>query len=72
MVQVIDPRPQPEALKEIVCKGCGARLAYTQNDVQRRDGTDYGGGPDGAEWIVCPQPQCTGNGLEHRIILRSW
>lgn len=47
------------------CQHCGAEVAYVKNEVQRRDGTDYGGGPDGCEWIVCP-------GCHNNITLRSW
>lgn len=52
-VRVTDPEPQKEALKEIVCMNCGVKLSYVRNDVKERHGIDYGGGPDGAEWINC-------------------
>lgn len=65
MVRVVDPNPQPEAVKQITCMNCGARLEYVKRDVNRYDGTDYGGGPAGREWIVCPQCADT-------VTIRSW
>lgn len=59
------------AKSRITCKsspyriGCGAIIEYTKNDVKSYSGTDYGGGSDGREWIVCPG--CGGD-----ITLRSW
>ena len=50
--------------KRTVCKGCGHEVFYTENDIQKYSGTDYGGGPDGRWWIVCP--------CGHQITLKSW
>jgi hypothetical protein len=63
VVKVISKKPV--VTKKVVCPHCGHRLSYTQNDVHRYDGTDISGGPDGQEWIVCPN-----DGKE--VILRSW
>ena len=57
-------RKVKEAVKKTICHGCGYKVEYTLNDVKRYSGTDYGGGPDGREWIVC---ECG-----HDITLRSW
>ena len=66
MARIIDPKPQPEAEKTAVCKdGCGAKIGYVKNDVMSYHGTDMSGGPDGQEWINCPQ-------CGKKIILRSW
>lgn len=54
MVRIVCREPDPQVVKRISCRGCGAQLEYVPNDVKSRHGTDYGGGPDGAEWIVCP------------------
>lgn len=62
-VRVIDISKEVE--KEVTCKGCGAILGYTPNDLKRRNGTDYGGGPDGREWI-----NCLNCGKE--VTVRSW
>jgi hypothetical protein len=64
-VKVIKVEPSKEVVKEAICKGCGATLEYVPNDVKSRHGTDYGGGPDGEEWIDCPNCQ-------QRVVLRSW
>lgn len=64
-VRIIDDTPDPEVVKRISCRNCGARLEYVPADVKRRDGTDYTGGPDGEEWVDCPKCQ-------KRAIIRSW
>jgi RNase P subunit RPR2 len=56
----------PKKMKRVVCRdGCRATIEYVPNDVKRRDGTDYGGGPDGEEWVVCPS-------CGKKAIIRSW
>lgn len=64
-VKVIDPTPDPQIVKRISCRHCGARLEYTPNDVRRRDGKDYTGGADGEEWVDCPN-------CGKKAIIRSW
>lgn len=64
-IRVVSKGPAKEIEKEIVCKNCGATLSYVPRDVKSRHGTDYGGGPDGAEWIDCPE--CNSN-----VVIRSW
>ena len=54
-VRVISKGPNPQVEKKITCPNCGATLAYVPNDVKERNGTDYGGGPDGVTWIDCPE-----------------
>lgn len=65
MVTVIKKEPDSSVLKEVICQNCGATLSYTPNEVKSRHGTDYGGGPDGAEWVDCPN--CT-----KPAVIRSW
>lgn len=65
VVRVIDVKPDPAVVKQVSCNGCGARLEYVPNDVKERHGTDYGGGPDGAEWINCAN-------CGKQVILKSW
>lgn len=48
-----------------ICKNCFHELLYTPNDVHSYNGTDISGGPDGQEWINCPN-------CKKRSILRSW
>jgi len=64
-VKIIDETPDPEVVKRISCKHCGTRLEYVPADVKRRDGTDYGGGPDGETWVDCPQ-------CGKKAIISSW
>jgi len=66
MVQIVSIEPHPTAVKEIVCRsGCGATLSYVPNEVQKYHGTDISGGPDGREWIVCPN-------CNRDVNIRSW
>ena len=65
MVKVISTDPAKSVVKEIVCRNCGATLEYVPSEVLRRDGTDYGGGPDGEEWVNCPN-------CGKKAIIRSW
>jgi hypothetical protein len=64
-VRIIDETPDPAHVRRISCKSCATRLEYVLADVQRRSGTDYSGGPEGAEYIVCPK-------CNKDVILRSW
>jgi hypothetical protein len=64
-VKIIKIDPIPEVLKQCYCRGCGATLQYTPNDVKSYHGTDIGGGPDGCEWIVCAN-------CGKDVVLRSW
>lgn len=54
-----------KAYKYITCKNCAAKLRYTPSEVKESHGTDYGGGPDGDEWIDCPR-------CGKQVIIRSW
>jgi hypothetical protein len=65
MARVIELGPNPEVEKRINCQGCGAKIGYTLNDVQKYSGTDISGGPDGREWVVCPN-------CGKDITIRSW
>lgn len=51
--------------KEATCRECGSLLSYLPADVKKYSGTDYGGDPDGREWIVCPN-------CGEDVILKSW
>ena len=44
-----------DVVKKITCRNCAAVLEYTPSDVRNLwSGTDYGGGPDGADGFNCP------------------
>jgi DNA-directed RNA polymerase subunit RPC12/RpoP len=51
--------------KRVSCKNCSAIILYVKNDVKSYSGTDYGGGPDGHEWVDCPN-------CGKKAIIRSW
>lgn len=54
------------AVKRITCRSCAAIVEYTTQEVQNFwSGTDYGGGPDGADGIICP-------GCGAQIHTRRW
>ena len=58
-------KPKPEDFKKVKCRSCKHKIAYVPNEVQRYSGRDMSGGPDGREWIVCPQ-------CGKDITLKSW
>lgn len=64
-VRVLSIEPPPEVIQRITCKHCGARLEYVPNDIQVYHGRDYGGGPDGQEWVDCPN-------CKKKAIIRAW
>lgn len=64
-VKIIKLKPDKSVAKKVVCRSCGATLTYVPNDVKSYHGTDYGGGPDGREWIDCPN-------CHKEVTLRSW
>lgn len=64
-VKIIDEIPDPKIVKQITCRNCGVRLEYVPNDVRERNGTDYDEGPNGEEWIDCPN-------CGKRVIIRVW
>jgi hypothetical protein len=51
--------------KSCVCRHCSAIIEYLPIDMKSYHGRDYGGGPDGREWIVCPN-------CHKDVTLRSW
>lgn len=63
MVQIVGRNP--EAVKKITCHSCASVLEYTKGEIQERHGTDYSGGADGCQFIVCP-------GCGKNVIIRSW
>lgn len=65
MVKVLKVEPDKIATKEIVCMSCGATLEYVKNDIQKYSGVDWSGGPDGREWIICPN-------CGKDVTIRSW
>ena len=56
MAFVIDPKPQKDAVKEVVHKaGCGALIGYVKNDILEDYDSDYTGSKDYYKFIRCPQ-----------------
>lgn len=58
-------KPRPDDYKKVRCGSCKHKIAYVPKEVQRYEGRDYSGGPDGREWIICPQ-------CGEDITLKSW
>jgi DNA-directed RNA polymerase subunit RPC12/RpoP len=66
MPKIINNKPDPSVVKNIICRNCGVKIEYVPNDIiPLRRGTDYSGGSDGADGFVCPN--CKKN-----IILKGW
>jgi len=64
-IRIVDDKPDESVVKRIVCRECGVKLEYLPIDVRRYEGKDYSGGPDGAEWIDCPQ-------CNNEVVLKRW
>ena len=64
-VKVIAKKPDPSVVKRIVCRNCGAKLEYVPKDVTRHSYTDYGGGNNVDEYIICPK-------CKERVTIRSY
>lgn len=64
MAHVIKPAG-PEDHEQKKCPKCRATIAYLPTEIKRYSGRDYSGGPDGREWIICPN--CSND-----ITLRAW
>ncbi len=62
MAKIVEP---PKG-KRVECSECGAVIEYMPEEVQRRDGTDISGGPDGWERVKCPRGGCPGYGYIRR------
>jgi hypothetical protein len=48
VAKIVKP-PKP---RRIECDECQATIEYLPEEVKERHGTDYGGGPDGARWVL--------------------
>jgi hypothetical protein len=61
-------KPRPEMVKKhrVRCESCDSLIEYQPEEVQRRDGIDYSGGPDGFERVKCPAEGCRGHGYIRR------
>lgn len=53
------------AVKRVTCRSCAAILEYNLSEVKSQHGRDYGGGPDGMEWVDCPN-------CGKPAVIRSW
>lgn len=54
MVKVISTMPPPHMVRQVVCKNCGSTLEYMPRDIKSYTSTDYGGGTDVHDYILCP------------------
>lgn len=63
MVRVVGK--DESAVKRVTCRHCASIVEYEAREVKDVHGTDCGGGPDGQEWVDCPN--CGG-----RAVIRSW
>jgi hypothetical protein len=55
MIRVVDDKPHPSVVKQVLCRKCGCTLEYTPNDVTEAWHTDYTGCKDKANFILCPK-----------------
>lgn len=61
------PKVIDAPLMTVVCNSCKATLAYEPHEIERYNGKDISGGPDGYERVKCPRRGCEGYGY-----IRSW
>ena len=54
MVTIVNPKPDPNVVKQCVCRNCGVTLEYTPNDTYQDKVYDYRGDVDTYNRIDCP------------------
>ena len=54
MVKIVNKEPHSSVVKEKVCGNCGVTLEYVPLDVKEDYSTDYTGGKDYYNYIICP------------------
>lgn len=53
-VEILDDKPDPSVLKQVICRNCGRKLQYVPHDVECSTCKDYIGDSDTSYWILCP------------------
>lgn len=53
-VEIIEDKPDPSALRQVVCRNCGRKLQYVLSDVKSKTYSDISGTRDTCHWIECP------------------
>jgi hypothetical protein len=56
----------PAVPLKVHCDACSAVIGYMPEEVEERNGTDYGGGPSGWKRVKCPREKCPGHGYIER------
>jgi len=51
--------------KTITCKYCGCSIGYIYSDIKTETYTDYTGGKDTTDYILCPK-------CSMKLIVRAW
>jgi uncharacterized protein with PIN domain len=54
-VRIVEEKPDPSVIKQVVCRNCGVKLEYVPADVQDGVDTDYTGSKDPFKFIECPK-----------------
>lgn len=54
-IKIVEDKPDPKVVKQVVCSQCGVKLEYVPVDVQESNEYDHGGGCDRVRWIECPK-----------------
>lgn len=55
MIRIIEEKPDPSVVKQVLCHNCGVKLEYVPHDIQKRKVSDYTGGCDTYHYITCPK-----------------
>ena len=54
MIRIIDEKPDPSVVKNVICKNCGVKLEYVPADVKEKMYRDIDGSGEMHRWINCP------------------
>lgn len=71
MIRIIEEKPDPSVMKQIICRQCGVKLEYAPVDVKKYEGMDYSGGPDGCTWIDCSKGMMDPYGIHTQILSKK-
>ena len=66
-MRIIGKNKKAIKTRKRTCTKCGSVIEFQDHEVKEYHGTDYGGGPDGQKWMVCPNKKC-----KNEIVLESW
>ncbi len=55
VVRIIEEKPDPSVVRQVVCQECGVKLEFTKGDVTTRKYRDISQVECSYCWITCPK-----------------